>query len=299
MAAAIGVERAEQALLANHLAQGLERRCRPFFLDQQHRVDLARRIVQRNDQIHRRQTFDPDMARPVLVQQHAPKRPTWTLLAVRRTLRRLLHQARRMQGELRHRVAQHIAMPLLQLLVKMLHREVRVLVSEQPHHPLQFFLRRTPRRSPTHAQVDQPVIALRLKAFGPTLERPHVDPEKLCSCLLRQFLRLRPIQQTRKSHPSHTLVNGCRAHRAPFVPGTKNTTLHELQTHDRSRATDSRADQACFYPEIVCTFGSEKEFWPYSNINNTLQETEIASTFLLSPFFKNARNKIMLMMDRA
>src|ERR1700744_514135 len=37
MAAAIGVERAEQTMLADHLAQGLERRCRPFFLDQQHR----------------------------------------------------------------------------------------------------------------------------------------------------------------------------------------------------------------------------------------------------------------------
>ncbi|NEV02015.1 DNA -binding domain-containing protein [Bradyrhizobium uaiense] len=36
-------------------------------------------------------------------------------------------------------------------------------------------------------------------------------------------------------------MNGCRAHRAPFAPGTKNTTLHELQTGDRSRATDIRA----------------------------------------------------------
>src|SRR6195256_6648456 len=90
-----------------------------------------------------------------------------------------------------------------------------------------------------------PVIALRPEAFRPTLERPHVDPEKLCSRLLRQFLRLRPIQQTRKSHPSYTLVNGCRAHRAPFVPGTKNTTLHELQTHDRSRATDKSASVGC------------------------------------------------------
>src|SRR6266480_4969682 len=87
MAAAIGVERAEQAMLANHLAQGLERRRRPFFLDQQHRINLARCIVHRDDQVHRRQTFDPAVARPVLVQQHARKRPPWTLLAVRRSLR--------------------------------------------------------------------------------------------------------------------------------------------------------------------------------------------------------------------
>jgi hypothetical protein len=176
MAATIGVERAEQTMLANHFTQGLERRCRPFFLDQQHRVDLARRIVHRDDQVHRGQTLDPGVARPVLVQQHAPKWTAWTLLAVRRTLRRFPHQACRLQGELRHRVAQRIAMPLLQLLVEVLHREVRVLVAKQPQHSLQLLLRRPPRRSPTHAPVDQPVIALRLKAFRPTLERPHVDP---------------------------------------------------------------------------------------------------------------------------
>src|SRR5262249_12992446 len=50
---------------------------------------------------------------------------------------------------------------------------------------------------------------------------------------------LLPIQQTRKTHPTHTLVYRCRAHRALFVPGTKNTTLHELQTGDRSRANYS------------------------------------------------------------
>jgi hypothetical protein len=43
--------------LANHLAQGLQRRGGPFFLNQQHRVALARRIVHRDDQVQRRQTF--------------------------------------------------------------------------------------------------------------------------------------------------------------------------------------------------------------------------------------------------
>jgi hypothetical protein len=58
---------------------------------------------------------------------------------------------------------------------------------------------------------------------------------------------------------------------------------------DFGPAGDRRADQACFYPEIVCTFGSGKEFSRYCNIHfkkYTLQETEIASTFLLSPVFK-------------
>ena len=124
-------------MLANHLAQRLERRRRPFLLDQKHRVDLARRIVHRHDQIHRRQTLEPGVPRAVLVQQHAPQRPARPLLAMRRTLRRLPHQARRVQRQLRHRVAQHVAVPLHQLLVEVLHREVRVLVPIQAQHPLQ------------------------------------------------------------------------------------------------------------------------------------------------------------------
>jgi hypothetical protein len=132
MAAAIGVERAEQAMLANHFAQGPQHRCRPFLLDQEHRVDIARRIVHRHNQVHRGQAFDPGVARPVLVQQHARKQPTWTLLAVRRTLRCLAHQARCVQGGLRHRVAQHMAMPLLRLLVEVLHRESAYLSRNSP-----------------------------------------------------------------------------------------------------------------------------------------------------------------------
>ena len=41
-------------------------------------------------------------------------------------------RARPVQGELGHRLGQHIAMLLLQLLVEVLHREVRVLIPKQP-----------------------------------------------------------------------------------------------------------------------------------------------------------------------
>jgi len=85
-------------------------------------------------------------------------------------------------------------MPLLQLFMEVLHREVRVLVPKQPEHPLQLFLRRPSRRSSAHTQVDQPVVALRFKAVRPALKCPHVDPEKLGGRSLRQLFRLRPIQ---------------------------------------------------------------------------------------------------------
>jgi hypothetical protein len=85
-------------------------------------------------------------------------------------------------------------MSLLQLLVEVLHREVGVLVPEQSQHPLQLLLRRPLRRSAPHPPVNQPVIALRLKAFRPPLKSPHIDPENLRRRFLRQFLCLGSIQ---------------------------------------------------------------------------------------------------------
>src|SRR5262249_14943253 len=79
-------------------------------------------------------------------------------------------------------------------------------------------------------------FALILVTRRPALERAHMHPQHLSRLLLCDLAPLLPIQQTRKTHPTHTLVHRCRAHRALFVPGTKNTTLHELQTGDRSRA---------------------------------------------------------------
>src|SRR4051794_37045690 len=80
MAAAIGVERAEQAMLANHFAQSLERRGRPFFLDQQHRIDVARRIVQRDDQVHRRAGLRSSRGATLPGAAACRKRTAWTLL---------------------------------------------------------------------------------------------------------------------------------------------------------------------------------------------------------------------------
>ena len=68
------------------------------------------------------------MTRAVLVQHHAPEWTALPLLAMGAALGGRLDQAGRVQIELGHRVAELVAMPLHQLLVEMLHREVRILV---------------------------------------------------------------------------------------------------------------------------------------------------------------------------
>ena len=142
VAAAVGVERAEQAVRRDHLAQRAKRRSGAFLLDQQHRVNLAGRVVERHDQVDRRAAFDPCVTRAVLMQHHAPQRTPRPLLAVGAALLRPLHQTGRMQRELGHRVTELVVVPLHQLLVEVLDREIGVLVPVQPEHPLEFLLRR-------------------------------------------------------------------------------------------------------------------------------------------------------------
>src|SRR5215471_12741565 len=170
------------------------------------------------------------------MQHHARQRTPLPLLAMSAAAARRPHQAGGVQIELGDGVAQLVAVPLHQLLVKLLHREGRVLVAVKPEHPLQLFLRCPPRRSPAHPPIGKPRFALILVTPRPALERAHMPLQHLSRLLLCDLAPLLPIKQTRKTHPTHTLVYRCRAHRALFVPGTKNTTLHELQTGDTSRA---------------------------------------------------------------
>ena len=125
--APVGVELAEQPVPLDHLGDAAKTRLRPFLLDQNGRVDRAGRIVEGNHEIERwlaRQP--PPVPRAVLVQHHPHHRPPRPLLAMRRALRRRLHQPGPLQGQPGHRAAELVIVPLHHLLVKMLHREVGI-----------------------------------------------------------------------------------------------------------------------------------------------------------------------------
>jgi hypothetical protein len=70
------------------------------------------------------------------MQHHSHHRTPWPLPAVRRPRLRRHHQARSMQMQLRHFVAQRIVVPLAQLLVEMLRREAPVELAIWTQHPL-------------------------------------------------------------------------------------------------------------------------------------------------------------------
>jgi hypothetical protein len=130
------------------------------------------------------------------MQHHARQRSTLPLLAMGAAAARRLHQPSGVQRELGHRVTELIAVPLHQLLMKMLHREVPILVAEKPEHPLKFLPRRPARRSSPQPTVGKPRIAFILVAPGPALEGAHMHPQHLRRLLLRDLAPILPIQQT-------------------------------------------------------------------------------------------------------
>jgi len=62
VAAAVGVERAEQAVAPDRLGQAQKARDRALLLDQKGRVDLVVGIVHRDDQVARRRLGEPCVA---------------------------------------------------------------------------------------------------------------------------------------------------------------------------------------------------------------------------------------------
>ena len=126
VAAAVGVERAEEAAVGDHLGERPEARGGALLRHQEGRADLARRVVERDHQVERRAAGEPGMACGVLVQEHARQRPPRPLAPVRPAPRRALHQPRCLQRLPRHRVAEPVAVPRLQVLVEVLHREALI-----------------------------------------------------------------------------------------------------------------------------------------------------------------------------
>src|SRR5262249_40742721 len=260
MAAAIGVELAEQPVPVDHLRQRAKARGRALLRDDKPPIERAGRVVEGDHQIVLLLiTRQPGKARGVLVQHHAHQRPPRPLLAMRRAPRRRSHQPRPLQRQPGHRVAELVVVPLLQLLVKMLHREALVAFVIEPQHAQDLLGRRSSARrlaDPAIAQTLPPLLPQPLRPplphpAAPTSDRPLRHPQYLRRLLLRQLAPLMPIEQPLETHLSYPLQHSCPAHpRPPFWAVLKP---------DRSRATKTgqitrqpHTPRACLTPNAPC-----------------------------------------------
>jgi hypothetical protein len=186
----------------DHLGQPAEARGRPLLLDQDGRVDLARRIIERDDEVERRPAGEPGVRRAILEQHHARQRPAWPFLAVRRALRRALDQAGLLQDTLRPGVAQLEGVLGDQSLVEMLGREIpvaRAVLLQDPFDPID---RHTPPRGTAAAPVEQALGARRLVAIAQAPEVPLAHPQRLRRLDAAQ--RPTPIASDRLDDPGHS-----------------------------------------------------------------------------------------------
>jgi hypothetical protein len=201
MAAAIGVERAEQPVRRDRLVKPAQARGRALLGNQEHRQDLAGGIVQGDDQVELRPLRQPGMTRAVLKQQHAGQRPARPLLAMRGPLRRPAHQAASLQHALRPGVAAPEAVRRHERLMEVLHREIEVTGAKLLHHPFDLIDRHTATRDTPPAPINQTLGALRLIGIPQPAKMPLAHPQQLRRLHAAQPPRL--IKPYRINDPGH------------------------------------------------------------------------------------------------
>ena len=141
------------------------------------------------------------------VQQHSGQRTPGTTTPMCSSPPLPVHQSRSLQCHLHPRVADPDAVLLGQLLVKMAHVEIEILLPVELQHLLGRLQRNSFRARPPFPPVVQPVVAVFLVAFPPPPHGPVGDADNLG--------RLPPLQT-----PGHRFQNHC-----PSLGGLKPSPL--------------------------------------------------------------------------
>ena len=179
----------------DRLGQAGEARHRPFLRHEERRVDVARRVVHRHDQVDvMTQRRDPAMRRAILEQHHPRQRTARPLLAMFAPTGGGLDLARGLQRQPRRRVAQRVVVAPAQVLVEMLHREVGVFLAIETAHAVELALRRAPVRHPAEAPVAQSVLAFLFEAAALATEMTRRQVEQLAGLLRRQTVLLETLE---------------------------------------------------------------------------------------------------------
>src|ERR1700674_2106499 len=244
VAGPVAVQRAEHSVTTHHLAQRLQHRARRFLLDQLRVIDFAGRVIQRHQQVVAAVIGKPGVRAAVQIQQHSRQRSPHPPLAVRPAPPPLAHQPRALQGQLDPGITQADAVLLPELLVKVAHVEIEILLPVQPQDLLRRLQRYPPRTWPATTAIPQSVIPPFLIPPVPTPHLPLADPEDLrrlppgdplghrSQDHFLYFHRPLPGDASRRFHAVLRLV---------FLPqvAPPKRTFHVLIAPDTSRATDT------------------------------------------------------------
>src|SRR5208337_3118604 len=150
-------------------------------------------VVDHLDQVIPVLVLKPLMPTAIQVEQHPGRRPTLAPLAMHPPLSPLLDQPRALQRQLHPGVAERDAVPLPQLLLKVPHVQVGVLLPIELQHLLGHLQRHTLRTGLAPPPVQQPVVPMLLVALLPPSHAAVRDPDNLRRLPPRDLLIARKI----------------------------------------------------------------------------------------------------------
>src|SRR5450631_4279503 len=179
MGPTVGIERTEQPLLFNHRTQPNHHWGGRFLLSQLRIVDLAGGVVQDHDQVVPTLILKPLVIAAIDMQHHPRQWTPLAPLAMYAPPGHALHQAGGLQRLLDPRVAQPDLMVLAELLMKMPHVQIEVLVPVQAENLFGLLLRNAPSARCSSPPIQQPLVALLLQPLPPTTHLPIADAHQL------------------------------------------------------------------------------------------------------------------------
>ena len=222
VAAAVGVEGAEEALLLDRFPKPAKAREGAFFLDQEGRDDLARGVVHGGDEVEvAAQIHQPAVGRAVLEQEHPRQGPARPPLAVRPAPPGLLHKTRLLQADLGPGIAEPEAVVAHQVLVEVLGREVPIARAVLLQDPFDLVKRRAAPRGPPQAPVHKTRRPLGLVAVAKPAKMTLRHPQDLRRLQTAQRAAAIAAQCFCYAHNPYL-----RIHRYPRFLGTLQETGH-------------------------------------------------------------------------
>jgi hypothetical protein len=131
-----------------------------------------------------------------------------------------------------------VAVPLHQLVVKVLHGEVRIAAMLQIQHPRNLRHARRPRGALPQPAVRQARRTFVKQAIAPAPKRPSADPKQPHPLDLARLATFLAIEQPLKSHLAHpsciSLPLGWSSSKTGHITSCPIQTDHMLPTHTRN-----------------------------------------------------------------
>src|SRR6266536_1745379 len=240
MAAPVAVQGAEHAFALDYFLQSCHHGQRRFFFHQLRVIDLAAGIVQNDNQVIPALILEPAMPAAIDVQQHTRQRTPRSSFAMHSALAPPLYQPGSLQGQFHPGVAECNLVLGAQLLMKMSHVQIEILLPVESQNLLHQGHGDSLGRGLPSPSIEQPVIAELFVALAPATHVPVANTHDLRCLPPRDPFRHRPQDYFLYFHcPLHRglRVRNHASHGLLPSPPEKRT-YHVLSQPDISCAND-------------------------------------------------------------